>query len=150
MDYINRGKQEMKIRLLAISCLLLPISSNADSTLRAADLEKICISPAEDDRSICSLIVKAYKDGFIEGVANGAMGTYKNDPEVWQTVKDVKAKSLAPRLSKVVEQSTCIQSVQVDDLIKAFSTYVKQNPSVQSGPYRTAMFRTIETTYCKR
>lgn len=140
----------MKIQLLAICCLLLPTGSYADPTLRAEDLEKICTSPNEDDRSICSLIIKAYKDGFIEGIANGAMGTYRYDPQVWTVVKDVKAKDFAPRLNKVVGQSTCIQNVQVDDLTKAFAAYVKQNPLVQSGPYRTAMFRTIEATYCKK
>ncbi|MFA5633030.1 MAG: hypothetical protein WC997_16100 [Porticoccaceae bacterium] len=140
----------MKIQFLAVCCLLLSAGSYADSTLRAGDLEKICTSPVEEDRSICSLIVKAYKDGFIEGVANGAMGTYRHDPQVWEAVKDVKAKDFAPRFNKVIQQSTCIQNVQVDDLTKAFAAYVKQNPSVQSGPYRTAMFRTIEATYCKK
>lgn len=142
--------RKMKIQHLAICCLLLPTGAYADSTLSAEGLEKICTSPVEDFRLTCSLIVKAYKDGFIEGVANGAMGTYKYDPQVWAAVKDVKAKDLVPRFKKVVEQSTCIQNVQVDDLTKAFTAYVKQNPSVQSGPYRTAMFRTIEATYCKK
>lgn len=140
----------MKIQLLAICWLLLPTGSYADTTLRAGDLEKICTSPDEDYRSICSLVVKAYKDGFIEGVANGVMGTYKNDPFVRTAVKDIKAKDFAPRFNKVVEQSTCIQNIQVDDLTKAFAAYVKQNPAVQSDPYRTAMFRTIEATYCKK
>lgn len=140
----------MKIQHLAICCLLLPTGSYADTTFRAEDLKKICTSPVENDRSICSLIMKAYKDGFIEGVANGAMGTYKYDPQVLAAVKDVKAKDFAPRFNKVVEQSTCIQNVHVDDLTKAFTAYVQQNPSVQSGPYRTAMFRTIEGTYCKK
>lgn len=140
----------MKIQLLAIVCLLLPTGSHADPLLTAGDLGKICASPNESDRSMCSLIVKAYKDGFIEGVANGAMGTYRHDAQVWTAVKDVKAQDFAPRFNRVVAQSTCIQNVQVDDLTKAYSAYLKQNPSVQSGPYRTAMFRTIEATYCKK
>lgn len=140
----------MKAQILAVCCILLPTGLHADSTLTASDLEKFCISAAEDARLVCSLIMKAYKDGFIEGVAVGAMGTYRFDPDVWTTLKDVKAKYFEPRFSKVVAQSTCIQNVQVDDLTKAFVTYVKQNPSVQTGPYRTAMFRTIDATYCKK
>jgi len=140
----------MKSQFLAICCLLLSTGSYADSTLKAGDLEKICASPAEDERFICLVIVKAYKDGFIEGVANGAMGTYRYDPDVRTTMKDVKLKDFVPRLKKVVAQSTCIQNVQVDDLTKAFSAFVKQNPSLQNGPYRTAMYRTIEATYCKK
>ncbi len=136
--------------LLVLCCLLVTASAYADSTLRAADLQTICTSKSEDDHSICILVVKAYKDGFIEGVANGAMGVYKNDVEVFQAVKDIKAKDFGPRLNKVVSLSTCIQNVQAEDLAKAFSVYVAQNPSVQSGPYRTAMFRTIEATYCKK
>ncbi len=140
----------MKTQILLICFLLLPISADADSSLRAGDLERICTSPSEDDRTVCSLIVKAYKDGFIEGIANGVMGTYRNDPDIFATVKNIKAKDFAPRFNKVVAQSTCLQNVQVDDLSKAFSEYVKLNPSVQAGPYRTAMFRMIEATYCKK
>lgn len=140
----------MKIQLLAICCLLVPVGSYADTTLSAGDLEKICASPNEDDRLICSLIIKAFKDGFIEGVASGAIGAYRYDPQIWAAVKDVKSKDFAPRLNKVVGQSACIQNVPVDDLTNAFSAYVKQHPSVQSGPYRTAMFRTIEAIYCKK
>ena len=140
----------MKTQILLICFLLLPISADADSSFRAGDLERICTSPSEDDRTVCSLIVKAYKDGFIEGIANGVMGTYRNDPDIFATVKNIKAKDFAPRFNKVVAQSTCLQNVQVDDLSKAFSEYVKLNPSVQAGPYRTAMFRMIEATYCKK
>lgn len=140
----------MKAQILSICFLLLPNGAYADSSLKAGDLERICTSPAEDDRAVCSLIVKAYKDGFIEGVANGVMGTYRYDPDIFATVKNVKSKDFAPRFNKVVAQSTCIQNVQVDDLTKVFSAYVKLNPSVQAGPYRTAMFRMIEATYCKK
>lgn len=140
----------MKAQILSIYFLLLPILAYADTSLRAGDLERICTSPSEDDRAVCSLIVKAYKDGFIEGIANGVMGTYRYDPDIFATVKNIKAKDFSPRFNKVVAQSTCIQNVQVDDLTKAFSAYVKLNPSVQAGPYRTAMFRMIEATYCKK
>lgn len=140
----------MKSQLIATCLLLLSTVSYADSSLRAGDLEKLCTSTADEERLLCSLIVKAYKDGFVEGVANGAIGTFRHDPKVWAEVKDAKAKDLMPRVNKVVQQSTCIQNVQVDELIKSYSTYVKQNPSMQSAPYRTAMFRTIEATYCKK
>lgn len=140
----------MKTKILSICFLLLPIVAYADSSLRAGDLEKICTSSSEDNRQVCSLIIKAYKDGFIEGIANGVMGAYRYDPEILVTVKNVKAKEFAPRFNKVVAQSTCIQNAQVDDLAKAFSAYVKLNPSLQSGPYRTAMFRMIESTFCKK
>lgn len=140
----------MKTKILSVCFLLLPIVAYADSSLRAGDLEKICTSSSEDNRQVCSLIIKAYKDGFIEGIANGVMGAYRYDPEILVTVKNVKAKEFAPRFNKVVAQSTCIQNVQVDDLAKAFSAYVKLNPSLQSGPYRTAMFRMIESTFCKK
>lgn len=139
----------MNTGFFVICCLLSSFGANADMMLRAGDLEKICTSAIEEDRSICSLVVKAYKDGFIEGVANGSMGTYRLDPQVWATVKDVNAEDFAQRLNHVVGLSTCIQNVQVDDLTKSFSAYVKQNPSERSAPYRTAMFRTIEGTYCK-
>lgn len=145
-----RSNSKMKSLILSICFLLLPIVAHADSSFRAGDLERICTSPSEDDHAACSLIVKAYKDGFIEGVANGVMGTYRYDPDIFATVKNVKAKDFVSRFNKVVAQSTCIQNVQVDDLAKAFSAYVKLNPSVQAGPYRTAMFRTIEATYCKK
>lgn len=111
---------------------------------------QLCRSPSTDDRSICLLVVKAYKDGFIEGIANGAMGTYRNDPAIWTTMKDVNAKDFAPRLNNVVARSTCIQNVQAEDLAKSFTAYVERNPSVQPDLYRTAMFRTIESTYCKK
>lgn len=140
----------MKAQILSICFLLLPIGAYADSSLTARDLERICTSSSEDERTVCSLIVKAYKDGFIEGIANGVMGAYRHDPEILATVKNVKAKDFAPRFNKVVAQSTCIQNVQVDDLAKAFSAYVKLNPSMQAGLYRTAMFRMIEATYCKK
>jgi len=140
----------MKAQILLSICLvILPIGAYADSSLRATDLARICAS-SENERAICSFIVKAYKDGFIEGVANGVMGTYRYDSDVFATVKNVKAKDFTPRFNKVVAQSTCIQNVQVDDLAKAFSAYVKLTPSVQAGPYRTAMFRVIEATYCKK
>ena len=139
----------MKITL-AFLCFLISFCTYADSTLRASDLEKICTSKSEEDRSICVVIVKAYKDGFIEGVANGAMGVYKNDPEIFGMVKDIKATDFAPRLKSVVSLSTCIQNVQAEDLAKAFSAFVGRNPSLQAGPYRTAMFRTIEANYCKK
>jgi hypothetical protein len=140
----------MKAQILTICFLLLPIGAYADTTLRAGELEQICASPSVDDRAICSLMVKAYKDGFIEGVANGVMGAYRYDPDIFATVKNIKAKDFAPRLNKVVAQSTCIQNVQVDDLVKTYSAYVKLNPSIQAGPYGIAMFRMIETTYCKK
>lgn len=140
----------MKTQLLVVCCLLAPAGGGADPLLTAGDLKKLCASPDATDRSVCSLIVKGYKDGFIEGVATGAFGTYRHDPQVSTAVKDVVAKDFVPRFNKVVEQSTCIQSVQVDDLVQAFSAYVHENPSVQEGPFRTAMFRAIEAKYCRR
>ncbi|MBS4051275.1 MAG: hypothetical protein KGZ69_08730 [Methylomonas sp.] len=140
----------MKVQILLICFLLLPVGAYADSSLRAGDLERICSSSSEDDRAVCSLIVKAYKDGFIEGITNGVMGAYRYDPDILATVKNIKAKDFAPRFNKVVAQSTCIQNVQVDDLTKAFSAYLKLNPTAHAEPYRNAMFRMIDASFCKK
>lgn len=88
--------------LLAVCCALLSSQPYADQSFSAGDLAKICSSKIDDDRSVCLFIVKAYKDGFPEGVANGVMGTYRFDPEITATVSDVKAKDFSPRLNRVI------------------------------------------------
>jgi len=140
----------MNIRIIWALLCFIPTASFADTTLSGEGLEKFCSSPESDDRLVCEFIVKAYKDGFIEGVANGAMGTYKFDQQVFTLVKDVKVQDFKSRIDYVVSQSTCVQRVQVEDLIKMYSAYIKQNPSMRSAPYRTAMYRIIQTNYCAK
>lgn len=138
----------MNIRFASLLLFALPAAAIADDTLTASQLAMICSSSSADDRAVCSLVVKAYKDGFIEGVANGVQGTYRYDPQVLALVKDAKMKDFAPRLAAITRQATCIGSVQVEDLTKEFVKFVREHPALQPQPYRTAMFRTIESTFC--
>jgi hypothetical protein len=89
-------------------------------------------------------------DGFIEGVGKGAIGTYKYDPQVLASVRDVKMKDMAPRINKVVEHATCIQRVSVAEMVNSYIEFVRKNPSIRQKHYREAMTRAIVATYCQR
>ena len=123
------------------------VAANSQS-IKAEDLEKLCTAKAESERLSCSLVVKVYMDGFIEGVAKGVLDTYKFDPQVLALVKDLKMKDAAPRINKVVEAATCIQRVSVMEMTDAFIEYVRANPAIRQEHYRKAMTRTIVSKYC--
>jgi hypothetical protein len=139
----------MKQTILAFFCILFSTSLLAQ-TIKAEDLEKVCTATTESERSSCVLIVKAYMDGFIEGVGKGAIDTYKYDPQILALVRDVKMKDMAPRVNKVVELATCIQRVSVAEMINAYTEFVSKNPSIRQKNYREAMTRAIVATYCQR
>lgn len=125
------------------------IGSHAQ-TIKALDLERLCISKAEGDRLSCVLIVKAYMDGFLEGVAKGVLDTYKYDQQVLALVKDAKMSDMVPRVNKVIEVSTCIQRVSVDEMAKTFVEHVQQNPNLREETYRKAMTKAIVSKYCRK
>lgn len=139
----------MKQILLAFLCAFFSASVYAQA-IKAEDLEKLCTASADSERTSCLLIVKVYMDGFIEGVGKGAIDTYKYDPQVLASVRDVKMKDMAPRINKVVEQATCIQRVSVAEMVNAYIEFVRKNPSIRQKHYREAMTRAIVTTYCQR
>ncbi|MEH0168674.1 hypothetical protein [Roseateles microcysteis] len=138
----------MKSKLLGF-LLAAPIGAAAQ-TLQAEDLERLCTSGDKADRLSCNLIVKVYLDGFIEGVAKGALDTYKFDPQVRTSVERVQMKDMAPRVSKVIESSTCIQRVSVSEMAGAFVEHVQANPSLRKEHYRKAMTRTIASKFCAK
>lgn len=119
-------------------------------TIKAIDLERLCISNAEGDRLSCVLVVKAYMDGFLEGVAKGVLDTYKYDQQVLALVKDAKMSDMVPRVNKVMEVSTCIQRVSVDEMARAFVECVQQNPNLREETYRKAMTKAIVSKYCRK
>ena len=122
---------------------------NAQSqSIKAGDLERLCTGKVESDRLSCVLIVKVYMDGFIEGVAKGALDAYQYDPQVLALVKDTPMKDMAPRLYKVVEAATCIQRVSVEALTDAYVQHMRANPSLREEHYRKALTRTIQAKYC--
>ena len=137
----------MKSQILAIFLMCASVAANSQS-IKAEDLEKLCTAKAESERLSCSLVVKVYMDGFIEGVAKGVLDTYKFDPQVLALVKDLKMKDAAPRINKVVEAATCIQRVSVMEMTDAFIEYVRANPAIRQEHYRKAMTRTIVSKYC--
>ena len=137
----------MKSQVLTI--FLICGSAIAHSqAIKAEDLEKLCTAKAEPDRLSCALVVKVYMDGFIEGVAKGVLDTYKLDPQVLATVKDIKMKDAAPRIGKVVEAATCIQRVSVAEMTESYIEYIRENPTIRPEHYRKAMTRTIMSKYC--
>lgn len=143
-------RNTMKQLLLAFLCLFFSTSLYAQ-TIKADDLENLCTSTADSDAyASCVLIVKVYMDGFIEGVGKGAIDTYKYDPQVLASVRDVKMKDMAPRINKVVEHATCIQRVSVAEMVTAYVAFVRKNPSIGPKHYREAMTRAIVATYCQK
>ena len=137
----------MKSLILAsfVTCVSVGAYSQ---TIKAEDLERLCTNKSESERLSCSLIVRVYMDGFIEGVAKGVLDTYRFDPQVLALVKDIKMKDAAPRINKVVESATCIQRVSVTEMTDAYIEYVRANPSIRQEHYRMAMTRTMVSKYC--
>ena len=137
----------MKSKLLTI-VLICASATTHSQAIKADDLEKLCMAKAESERISCALVVKVYMDGFIEGVAKGVLDTYKLDPQVLATVKDIKMKDAAPRIGRVVEASTCIQRVSITEMTDSYIEYVRANPAIRQEHYRKAMTRTIMAKYC--
>lgn len=137
----------MKNRFIPIAFALTAACANAQS-IKAADLEQLCSSRVETDRMSCTLAIKVYMDGFIEGVAKGVFDTYRYDPEALALVKDIKAKDAAPRFAKIIDLSTCIQRVSVSEMTKTYLDYVQANPTIRQDHYRRAMTRAIMAKYC--
>ncbi|MFJ1257870.1 hypothetical protein [Cupriavidus sp. CuC1] len=138
-------------RILACLALGLLLAGSAGAqSITAGDLEQKCTAADQGERTICILVVKAYLDGFIEGTGNGVVGVYRYDPAVLDTVKDVKAKDMSPRIGRVMERSTCVQHVSVADMANTFVDYMRGNPGARSGNYRTAMTRAIQAKYCEK
>lgn len=140
----------MKKLFLTFVCAFFSTSLYAQ-TIKAEDLETLCTASADSEAyASCVLIVKIYMDGFIEGVGKGVIDTYKYDPQVLASVKDVKMKDMAPRINKVVEHATCVQRVSVAEMVTAYVAFVRKNPSIRPKHYREAMTRAIVATYCQR
>jgi hypothetical protein len=139
----------MKHTLLVFFLIFFTTRISAQ-TIKAEDLESLCTATTDSERASCTLIVKVYMDGFIEGVGKGAIDTYKYDPSVLALVRDVKMKDMAPRVNKVVELATCIHRVSVSEMIEAYVVFVRKNPSMRQRHYREAMTRAIVATYCER
>lgn len=135
--------------LLLLACLLFAPIIHA-RWLKAEDLERLCASKLDSERTVCVFIINAYVDGFVEGVAKGVFGTYKYDEQVLNLVKGVKARDMAPRVKKVIEVSTCMQSVSVADMTETFLDYVRRTPSSRTENYRYAMTSAIISKYCSR
>ena len=137
----------MKSLILASFVTFVSVGAYSQ-TIKAEDLERLCTNKSESERLSCSLIVRVYMDGFIEGVAKGVLDTYRFDPQVLALVKDIKMKDAAPRINKVVESATCIQRVSVTEMTDAYIEYVRANPSIRQEHYRMAMTRTMVSKYC--
>jgi hypothetical protein len=139
----------MKISSTALVLFVASFSASAQS-VKAGDLEKLCLSSDESERTTCLFITKAYMDGWIEGVGKGVIGTYKYDPVVLAVVKDEKMVDSLPRITKVMKSSTCIQQVSVTEMMESFTTYVRRNPASRAEHYRKAMTRAIVEKYCDK
>ena len=139
----------MKTKILAAVLTLLATSVGAQS-ITAGDLEKLCSSNDNSDRSACMLITKVYMDGFLEGVGKGVIDTYRYDPLVFALVKDMNMKDSLPRVTKVVDSASCIQKVSVSEMSKAFLEFVKSNPNLRSEHYKKSMTLAIVSKYCNK
>ncbi len=142
-------KKPIKILFLSV-LMMFYTQSFAQISINAGDLQKFCVSKVDSEQSICVLIVKAYMDGYIEGIAKGVFDTYKYDKQVFATVKDMPAKDFAPRLKNVVDNATCIQKVSVSDMVNSYVEYMKINPSLATAHYRNAMTKMIISKYCSK
>jgi hypothetical protein len=137
----------MKRTTVALFLALSSTSLHAD-VLKAADLETLCLSSSEAERAVCMLVTRAFMDGFIEGVGKGAFSTYQHDPQVYDLIKDVKAKDFAPRLKKSIDMSTCGQRVTSAMMADTYTSYIRENPKMRPGDYRPAMYRALTEKYC--
>ncbi len=136
----------------AIITLILALSSAGlhASVLKAADLEALCKSNAEAERAVCLFVMRAFMDGFIEGVGKGVFGTYQHDPQVYALIKDVKAKDFSPRLKRSIDMSTCGQRVTSEMMANTYMTYIRENPRMRLGDYRSAMYRALTEKHCNK
>lgn len=133
-----------------VLCLIvtsaLSMNSHAQSQ-KARELEELCTT--EDGRVACLWTVKAFMDGFIEGVGKGVLDTYAYDDQLGKLVKNAKLSDLVPRMEKVVERSTCIQKIPVKDVAAAFVQFVQKHPEMRNQSYRKVLTRSIVWRYCK-
>lgn len=135
--------------LLVIATIWLTSAGAQDLT--AGNLEIVCASGAsQSDRTACALMIGAFRDGFIEGVGKGVIDTYKFDEQLFALVKDVKARDIVPRINRVAQSSTCIQSTSTPTLTHGFIEFMKENPQLRQETYRKALTRTISARFCKK
>ena len=134
------------------SVFILALSSTGlqATVLKASDLEDLCQSNSETERAVCLLVMRAFIDGFIEGVGKGVFGTYQHDPQVHTLVKDIKAKDFAPRVKRTVDLSTCGQRVTSEMMANTYTVYLRQNPQMRAGDYRPAIYRALTEKHCAK
>lgn len=134
------------------AALALSFSGGATAqSITAGALATHC-SAAEgtEGKSVCTLIVKAFMDGFLEGVGKGVMGVYTYDPEVSAAFGSRPMKDMAPRIQQVNEKAACIQRVSVGALVDAFVQRVQADPALRGKNYREALTRTVVANYCPK
>lgn len=138
----------------AMSCLAIGVlftTGTAAQSLTAGDLARQCSAgDTTEERAVCSLVIKTFMDGFLEGVGKGVLGVYAYDSKVLSTVADTPVKEMAPRIQQVADKATCIQRVSVGDLAATFVKHVRAEPSLAGKSYREALTRTIVSNYCQK
>lgn len=138
----------------AMSCLIIGVlltTGAAAQSLTAGDLATHCSAgDATEAKAVCSLVIKTFMDGFIEGVGKGIMGVYAFDSKVLSTVAETPVKEMAPRIQQVADKATCIQRVSVADLAATFVKHVRADLSLAGKSYREALTRTIVSNYCQK
>lgn len=138
----------MCVALLFVA--LVPIAASGQS-LVAKELATHCTAADETEaKAVCLLVVKAFMDGFIEGVGKGVLGVYTYDAKVSADVANVPAREMAPRIQQVADRATCLQRVTVGELVAAFVRHLRGDPSLASKNYREALTRTIVANYCQK
>ena len=138
----------------AMSCLAIALvftSEAAAQSLTAGDLATHCSAgDATESKAVCSLVIKVFMDGFVEGVGKGVMAVYTYDSKVRSSVADTLGTEMVPRIQQVAEKATCIQRVSVAELVAAFVKYVRANTLLTGKSYSEALTRTIESNYCHK
>ena len=133
-----------------LSVTLVPAAASAQS-LTSRELASHCTAADQTDaKAVCLLVVKAFMDGFIEGVGKGVIDVYRYDARVFSDVANVPAKEMGPRIQQVTERATCIQRVSVGELAAMFVKHVRAEPSLAAKNYREALTRTIVANYCQK
>lgn len=135
-------------RLVLVILVTVATSGLGAQTIKAEDLEKLCTSVQDSDRTACLLITKVYMDGFLEGVGKGVLDTYRYDSKIFELMKDVKMKDSLPRITQVIESATCIQQVSVSEMAATYVDHLRGNPTLRPGHYRKAMTLAIVGKYC--
>jgi hypothetical protein len=137
-----------------MGCLAIGVlftSGGAAQSLTAGDLATHCSAgDATEAKAVCSLVIKTFMDGFIEGVGKGIIGVYAYDSKVLSTVADTPVKEMALRIQQVADKATCIQRVSVGELAAKFAKHVRAEPSLAGKSYREALTRTIVSNYCQK